>query len=134
MTEFEFFENVTTRRFYRWYELLDLFNKKDGRRFITFEDKGYVEDIDSFLTGCISGFPLVFMIDSSKLGWTLISDVKKFKTILDFNNGKITCQGLYYGDLIGYQRSRLNDMEIESFCILPCTNIEKENAIKYLKQ
>jgi len=68
------------------------------------------------------------------LNWKLINGSKKFKTILDFYNNKITCQGFYYKDLRGYQRDMLANMKIESFCLNPCTRKAREEAVKFLKQ
>ena len=134
MNKFILYDNITRKQFFRWHELMALVNKVDGRRSLVFEDQGYVSDTESFLTGCVSNFPLFFMFDSSTINWIVLHDVKKFKTLLDFYNNKITCQGYYYKDIEGYKRDRLANLSIESFCMNPCSREEREQTIKFLMQ
>ncbi len=128
------YEHVTRKQFMRWYEIVDLLNKADGRISLTFNDEGYVDDVEAFLTGCLSRFPLTFMIDAAGLEREVLYDVKKIKTLWDFYNNKITCQGLYFNDLEFYRQDWLKNLQIETFQINPCSQIEREQAIKFLKQ
>ncbi len=122
----------TYKMTYRFNELVDLVNKKDGRLELTFEDQGYVDDIDLFLRGCIYHLPLVFFIDGSTVNKKLLSCPKKFKTMLDFNNGLIKCQGNFISDLQGYEKHNFKNKAITSFVISPGAK-DYEELIRYFK-
>lgn len=124
------FSNDVRKQFFRFSELLDLYNKKDGRRQLTFEDIGYVDDIDNFITGCLSSFVLTFTLDGSTINWKILNGRKQFKTLLDFYDNKITVQGQYYKD-IGFFKSRIKCLQIETFVINPGAD-DYESIKKFL--
>lgn len=127
------FEHDIRKQFYRFSELYDLYVKKDGRLYLTFEDKGYVEDVDLFLTGCMSFYPCVFMLQQVGVEYRILNDVKKFKTLIDFYDNKIACQNILFKDIEQfYLRSRINDLKIEAWVINPGAG-NLEEAIKYFK-
>ena len=108
------------KQFFRFYEIYELYTKKDGRRQLFFEDEGYVQDVDLFITGCLSGLPLYLTLDGSKTEWSVLNDVKKVKTMIDFYENKITCQGKLFKDLEkGWMKDRFHDLKIEAFVINP---------------
>jgi len=112
--------NDFRRQFFRFYEIYDIYTKKDGRRQLFFKDEGYVQDIDLFITGCLSGLPVSLIFDGSKLEWEVLNGIKKIKTIIDFYENKITCQGKLFKEIEeGYLRDRFKNMEIDAFVINP---------------
>ena len=117
---------------FRFYELIDLVNKKDSRLELIFEDQGYVDDIDLFLTGCMSYLPIIFYIDGTSTTKKLLNCPKKFKTMLDFYNEKIKCQGQLITELQGYERARLRNAEIITYNILPGAE-HRDKIIQYFK-
>lgn len=125
------FDNMVMGQFLRFYELYDLYLKKDGRLSISFEDNGYVDDIDNFITGCISGIRLFFTCDYRSVDKVLLSNTKQFKTLIDFVENKITCQGLYFKDIEGYLRRRIMDLNITIDFMVHGDN--NDDIIKFLK-
>lgn len=122
------------KQFFRFYELYDLYIKKDGRRQLTFEDQGHVEDLETFLTGCLSNLSLSFNLDGSSVDWKLLNCPKKFKTMVDFYENKITCQGKLFSEIEQlYLKDRFKNMKIEAFVINPCTKITREELTKFFK-
>lgn len=69
----KFFVKDTRKQFWRFYELYELYTKADGHRQLTFDDFGYIDDIDVFLTGCISQLPIHFVFDGSTKDWRVLS-------------------------------------------------------------
>lgn len=128
----EFIEDNTRQQFFRFYELVDLYNKADGRRQLTFDDKGYVEDIDLYISGILSFLHIDFYIDGSSLDWKLINCTKRFKTMLDFYNGKITCHGKFIDELEGYMRYNFKNAKIRSTVINPGAN-NKDRITEFFK-
>jgi hypothetical protein len=104
-----------TFRYFRFYELKDMFIKNE----LVFEDFGYVDDIDLYLTGCLVMCPNSFNFILKK-PYTLLGELgcKRFKTIIDFTENKIKCQGLYFNEIEGYLRHRILDMNISANLII----------------
>lgn len=111
----------------RFNELYDLYTKADGRRQLFFEDKGYVSDVDLFITGCMSSnsVELYLTIDASTLDWKVLSGHEKVKTLIDFYENKIMCQGLFYKDLKPlWLKSRIKDLKIRVHAVNPSSSNE----------
>lgn len=116
----------------RLSELLDMYYKTNTNGLsLIFKDTGYVEDVDIFLTGCLSNLPLYLSLDSTKKEKELISGTKKFKTLIDFYENKISCQKIYHKNMEGYLKTRLKNLQIITYNILPNSENYKEIK-KYL--
>lgn len=122
----------TFSKIFRFNELVDLVNKKDGRRELTFEDQGYVENIDLFLTGCISRLHVHFYLDGSSVNWKLLNNQKQFKTMLDFHNGIIKCQDKFITEIEGYMRANFIQLQIHTRVVTSCAG-NYEDLINFLK-
>ncbi len=125
-------ENDIRKQHFRFIELLSLYNKSDCRRQLVFEDEGYVDNIDLFLTGCMSYLPVYLSMDGSTVLWQIINGSKKFKTLLDFVSEKIPCQGKYWYEIEGFQRDRIMNKQIIGYVINPSAT-HKELLIKFLQ-
>ena len=128
---FNIFEHGVYERFARFYELYDWFIKADGRISLTFQDNGYVDNIDLFLTACLSGYRLYFTIDGSSVDKVLLSDVKQFKTLVDFYGGKITCQGKTINDIKPYLKTKFRNLQLLTINTYPGID-DKKQIIEYL--
>lgn len=115
-------------KYLRFSELVEKFSKGE----LVFEDFGYVDDIDGFLTGCLSNLPNSFNFNLGR-SYVLIGELgcKRFKTILDFMDGRIKCQGLYYNEMEGYLRCRILDMIIG--CNMVLTSDDRVEVIEYFR-
>lgn len=128
---FKIFEHSVYNNFLRFYELYNWYKKADGRISLIFEDNGYVDDIDLFLTACFSGYRLTFTIDNSSVEKVLLSDTKQFKTMIDFYEGKITCQGKTFDEIKPSLKRKFDNLELIAVCTYPSID-DKEEIIKYL--
>jgi hypothetical protein len=103
----ELIEHDVRKQHLRFYELLSLYRKENNRQSLVYVDHGYVTDTETFLTGCLSRLIDVSLyIDGSELQWEIlgIENCRKFKTLLDFCENKLTCQDLYNKDLEPHMR------------------------------
>ena len=57
---------------------------------------------------------------------------KKFKTMIDFYEGKLKCQGLSYKEIEGYLRHRFLWKEIKTFCV-PAGADDRQELVNFLK-
>jgi hypothetical protein len=127
------YDNDTYMMHYRFYELLDLVNKADGRRELTLEDRGRVDNVDLFLTGCMSYFPVTIAMDGSTLNWRVLNGSKKLKTLIDFWNGEVTCQGKYISEIEGFLKTRVRNLEIVSHNIMPAA-VNRNELREFLRE
>ena len=128
---FKIFEDSVYHCFFRFYELYDWYKKTDGRISLIFEDNGYVDDIDLFLTVCFSNYKLRFTIDGSSVNKVLLSDTKQFKTLIDFYEGKITCQGKTINEIKPSLKRKFHNLKLIAVCTYPSID-DKEAIIKFL--
>jgi hypothetical protein len=121
-------EKDITFGYFRFYEL----KQKLDRNELIYQNFGYVNDADGFLTGCLCNLPNNFYFVLGK-PYILIGGNcnKRFKTIIDFVENKITCQGLYYKDIDGYLQDRITNLTFDCNLILPSDN--KDDLINYFK-
>ena len=116
---------------FRFSELKTKFIKGE----ILFTDCGYVDNIDEYITGCLSNLPNNMNINmGNNKTYEILGELgsKRFKTILDFTENKITCQGLYFNEIQGYLQCRINDLVI--VCNLVFNHSEnKEDIVNYFK-
>src|SRR5574343_468896 len=114
----------------RFSELKAKFEKGE----IFFTDYGYVDNVDEYLTGCLSNMPNIFNIDMLDKTYEILGELgcKRFKTILDFYDNKITCQGFYFKNVDGYLQYRISDLVIG--CNLIFNHSEnKQDLVNYFK-
>ena len=127
----DYIQNDTRNQIFRFTEIIDLINKADERRQLTFEDQGYVDDIDLFLKGCISSLPITAVLDGSSVDWRLLQGQKKIKTMLDFYNGLIKRQGKLYSQLEGYERHNFKWIKIYTVVVNP--SYSDKELVDFLK-
>jgi hypothetical protein len=95
---------------------------------IVFGDHGYVDKIDEYLTGCLSNLPNSFNVVIHNGPYEVLgeSGCKRFRTLVDFTEDKITCQGTYFSAIPGYLQHRLNNLEIGCNMVLNLPDNRKE--------
>lgn len=116
---------------FRFNELITKLNNGE----ILLNDCGYVNNIDEYLTGCLSNFPNTLNINlgNNKTYEILgILGCQRFKTLLDFTKNKIPCQGKYFKDIDGYLQYRINYLLIGCNLIFNYSE-NKEDIINYFK-
>ncbi len=116
----------------RLIELKDRLDRKYGRLSLVYEDMGHVEDVNGFLSGCMSNMPVVMTFDGSGAEWELLCGHRQLKTLIDFVEGRIEYDGMKFEEIEGYLRSRITWLKIHAFVINP-TYDDKEEQRNFLK-